>query len=115
MKVKCNIRRLQDHFLGKQHMGCQIMRDTLEKIKQRREEKRFDNIVVGLFHKCYFYLIFRAKGVIESSTREHEPPRRTFDSNQNNYRSQSRDRRPRDRDRERSRSRDRRRYVYLIY
>jgi hypothetical protein len=31
-------RRLQDHFLGKQHIGYQYMRDTVEAIRQRREK-----------------------------------------------------------------------------
>lgn len=33
-------KRLQDHFLGKQHIGFQYMRDTLEAINKRREERR---------------------------------------------------------------------------
>lgn len=31
-------RRLGDHFLGKQHIGFQYMRDTLEAIRKRRLE-----------------------------------------------------------------------------
>jgi hypothetical protein len=34
-------RRLTDHFLGKQHIGFQFMRDSLEAIRARREERRF--------------------------------------------------------------------------
>lgn len=34
-------RRLQDHFLGKQHIGYQYMRDTVEAIRQRREAKGY--------------------------------------------------------------------------
>jgi hypothetical protein len=33
-------KRLGDHFLGKQHIGFQYMRDTLEAIKKRRDERR---------------------------------------------------------------------------
>jgi hypothetical protein len=35
------IRRLQDHFLGKQHIGYQYMRDTVEAIRKRREAKGY--------------------------------------------------------------------------
>jgi len=33
-------KRLTDHFMGKQHIGLQFMRDTVEAIKKRREDKR---------------------------------------------------------------------------
>eukprot|EP01039_Chlorochromonas_danica_P005091 gene5091-5595_t len=33
-------KRLTDHFMGKQHVGFQYMRDTLEAIRKRREERR---------------------------------------------------------------------------
>lgn len=33
-------KRLQDHFLGKQHVGLQYMRDTVDAIRKRREERR---------------------------------------------------------------------------
>jgi RNA-binding protein Luc7-like 2 len=33
-------KRLADHFMGKQHIGYQLMRDTLEAIKTRRETKK---------------------------------------------------------------------------
>eukprot|EP00595_Chromulina_sp_UTEXLB2642_P000324 CAMPEP_0196762836 /NCGR_PEP_ID=MMETSP1095-20130614/2889_1 /TAXON_ID=96789 ORGANISM="Chromulina nebulosa, Strain UTEXLB2642" /NCGR_SAMPLE_ID=MMETSP1095 /ASSEMBLY_ACC=CAM_ASM_000446 /LENGTH=235 /DNA_ID=CAMNT_0042114761 /DNA_START=243 /DNA_END=951 /DNA_ORIENTATION=- len=36
-------RRLQDHFIGKQHYGFQVMRDTLAAIKQRKEAKKSSN------------------------------------------------------------------------
>lgn len=32
-------KRLADHFLGKQHIGYQRMRDTLEAIRKRRSER----------------------------------------------------------------------------
>jgi hypothetical protein len=37
-------RRLADHFMGKQHIGFQLMRDQLEAIKNRREQRRFVRI-----------------------------------------------------------------------
>ena len=33
-------KRLADHFMGKQHIGYQLMRDTIEAIKTRRDERR---------------------------------------------------------------------------
>jgi hypothetical protein len=33
-------KRLADHFMGKQHIGFQLMRDQLDAIKNRRDERR---------------------------------------------------------------------------
>eukprot|EP01038_Epipyxis_sp_PR26KG_P007236 gene7236-9867_t len=35
-------KRLQDHFMGKQHIGFQYMRDAVDAIKLRREERRLN-------------------------------------------------------------------------
>jgi hypothetical protein len=34
-------KRLADHFMGKQHIGFQLMRDQLDAIKIRRDERRY--------------------------------------------------------------------------
>ena len=72
-------KRLSDHFLGKQHIGSSYMRDMIETIKKRRDERR------------------------------SKPYSSSGGSNNNNNNRDSRDRRDRDRDRgrDRSRSRDR--------
>ena len=36
----CSDKRLSDHFLGKQHIGFQYMRDAIEAVRVHREEAR---------------------------------------------------------------------------
>lgn len=40
-------KRLTDHFLGKQHIGFQYMRDSLDAIRKRRDERRSRREVSG--------------------------------------------------------------------
>lgn len=82
-------KRLQDHFMGKQHIGFQLMRDTLVEIGKRREERRGKDESRG-----------SVSGVRGSSRdRDRDRDRRS--------RGDSRDR-DRARDQDRSRDRDRR-------
>lgn len=94
-------KRLTDHFLGKQHIGFQYMRDSLEAIRKRRDERR------------------TRRDDSQSQSQQQGPPRRREDAAGNsssgrygpasadNSRGGGGGRRADSRDRERERDRDR--------
>jgi len=88
-------RRLADHFMGKQHVGFQAMREVLSAIAKRKE--------AGVYEKD------EKEDRRRSRSRSNERRRRSRSRDRDRKRSRSRDR-DRDRrrdDRKRSRSRDR--------
>ena len=59
-----NNRRLADHFMGKQHIGYQVMRDFLEAVKKRDSDRRRVYLITSfvLLNYCiidlfYFYYL----------------------------------------------------------
>eukprot|EP01035_Chromulina_nebulosa_P018757 gene18757-24524_t len=105
-------RRLQDHFIGKQHYGFQVMRDTLAAIKQRKEAKKSSNNISSDDRN---EVREKDRDRDESSKRrsgdrdrERSSDRKRRDSRDRDYRRRSRDRGSR-RYRDDSRDRDRRR------
>jgi RNA-binding protein Luc7-like 2 len=85
-------KRLTDHFMGKQHIGFQTMRDYLQGIKERREQRR------------------GAGGGADAGPDDRGDGRRDYGRGDGRDRDRDRDREYRDRDSRRdSRDRDRRR------
>jgi len=107
-------KRLTDHFMGKQHIGLQYMRDTVEAIKKRREEMReFDRTNRSRNDRS------SSRDRRDNGDSSRDKDRRRTDSRDRRDRDRdSRDHRERDkyggrddnnRDRDRDRDRDRRR------
>lgn len=110
-QLPCFYRRLGDHFLGKQHIGFQYMRDTLEAIKKRREDKRSAGTTAGASKSSSAVVGSGASSTRRSYSRDRQHRRGDSRDRQQRRRDDSRDRRER-RDRDRD-SRDRNRYVSL--
>jgi RNA-binding protein Luc7-like 2 len=89
-------KRLADHFMGKQHIGFQLMRDQLEAIKIRRDERRAKDDDQ------------RAKANAASAIEREEKDKERAKDREDRDKERDKDREGgEERDRERDRSRDR--------